>query len=140
MSVLKKYSTFRNILKNMGWRYVGFRGWFELSKKTGLLKRKFPQNPKPQKFISLSEWRKLPINFFFNSKEEINFPQNPSAILKNKIERLRQGELSFFNAEYKNIGTDYDWLTNPDSGFQYCLLYTSPSPRDKRQSRMPSSA
>ena len=24
--------------------------------------------------------------------------------------------------------------------YQYCLLYTSPSPRDKRQSRMPSSA
>ena len=24
--------------------------------------------------------------------------------------------------------------------FQHCLLYTSPSPRDKRQSRMPSSA
>ena len=26
------------------------------------------------------------------------------------------------------------------SGFDTCLLYTSPSPRDKRQSRMPSSA
>ena len=25
-------------------------------------------------------------------------------------------------------------------GFRTCLLYTSPSPRDKRQSRMPSSA
>ena len=25
-------------------------------------------------------------------------------------------------------------------GFSRCLLYTSPSPRDKRQSRMPSSA
>ena len=25
-------------------------------------------------------------------------------------------------------------------GFDTCLLYTSPSPRDKRQSRMPSSA
>ena len=25
-------------------------------------------------------------------------------------------------------------------GMQVCLLYTSPSPRDKRQSRMPSSA
>ena len=24
--------------------------------------------------------------------------------------------------------------------YNYCLLYTSPSPRDKRQSRMPSSA
>ena len=27
-----------------------------------------------------------------------------------------------------------------DSVFYACLLYTSPSPRDKRQSRMPSSA
>ena len=26
------------------------------------------------------------------------------------------------------------------ANFQFCLLYTSPSPRDKRQSRMPSSA
>ena len=26
------------------------------------------------------------------------------------------------------------------SKYQHCLLYTSPSPRDKRQSRMPSSA
>ena len=27
-----------------------------------------------------------------------------------------------------------------EAGIQACLLYTSPSPRDKRQSRMPSSA
>ena len=33
-------------------------------------------------------------------------------------------------------GTDPWWCTS--SGI--CLLYTSPSPRDKRQSRMPSSA
>ena len=33
-------------------------------------------------------------------------------------------------------------LTNPQTNARigYCLLYTSPSPRDKRQSRMPSSA
>ena len=29
---------------------------------------------------------------------------------------------------------------HPGYGFLSCLLYTSPSPRDKRQSRMPSSA
>ena len=28
----------------------------------------------------------------------------------------------------------------PDGAPYFCLLYTSPSPRDKRQSRMPSSA
>ena len=36
------------------------------------------------------------------------------------------------------------WLTDLDVSYRYdfvsCLLYTSPSPRDKRQSRMPSSA
>ena len=34
------------------------------------------------------------------------------------------------------IDKNLDRLADPDS----CLLYTSPSPRDKRQSRMPSSA
>ena len=31
-------------------------------------------------------------------------------------------------------------LCNSTTEFRVCLLYTSPSPRDKRQSRMPSSA
>ena len=33
-----------------------------------------------------------------------------------------------------------DDIQNPQQIANYCLLYTSPSPRDKRQSRMPSSA
>ena len=33
----------------------------------------------------------------------------------------------------------FNWLRNNGLG-DICLLYTSPSPRDKRQSRMPSSA
>ena len=32
------------------------------------------------------------------------------------------------------------YATAIDNGYSVCLLYTSPSPRDKRQSRMPSSA
>ena len=31
-------------------------------------------------------------------------------------------------------------FSKQNEGIQVCLLYTSPSPRDKRQSRMPSSA
>ena len=34
----------------------------------------------------------------------------------------------------------YGWAPVTEGGFLICLLYTSPSPRDKRQSRMPSSA
>ena len=45
------------------------------------------------------------------------------------------GSLSFSEA---NLDFDGDDLVG--GKFIVCLLYTSPSPRDKRQSRMPSSA
>ena len=37
-------------------------------------------------------------------------------------------------------GMEIEGSGEPDHSSYYCLLYTSPSPRDKRQSRMPSSA
>ena len=47
-------------------------------------------------------------------------------------------------ADYVNpfVGTTNFGTTNPGAVCPngICLLYTSPSPRDKRQSRMPSSA
>ena len=40
-----------------------------------------------------------------------------------------------------SLGLSYEYDPNQATfGMSYCLLYTSPSPRDKRQSRMPSSA
>ena len=39
-----------------------------------------------------------------------------------------------------NIIGDHEGCKRHDDGSVTCLLYTSPSPRDKRQSRMPSSA
>lgn len=103
----------------MGWRYVSFRGWFEISKRAGFLKSRFPVEPKFKIYVSLEEWKKLPIRFFFDSREALFFPKNPSPILKEKIERLRAGEFQFFNADYKKLGTDYDWIKNPDSGHVY---------------------
>ena len=45
-------------------------------------------------------------------------------------------------SNFSGIATDSSLLDGIDSGsfLRSCLLYTSPSPRDKRQSRMPSSA
>ena len=40
-----------------------------------------------------------------------------------------------YNSTYNTPIYNYN-----DRNFNFCLLYTSPSPRDKRQSRMPSSA
>ena len=59
-------------------------------------------------------------------------------------------EIASLNKVYRNfIGTGYyDTLTPPviqraifeNPGWYTCLLYTSPSPRDRQKSRMPSSA
>ena len=55
---------------------------------------------------------------------------------------LNNGEkvkLPFSDKEYKNrVSKLRDVMS--DNNMDICLLYTSPSPRDKRQSRMPSSA
>ena len=56
----------------------------------------------------------------------------------------RQGvvnpENTFFSVK-RFIGRRWDEVGEKDREVPYtCLLYTSPSPRDKRQSRMPSSA
>ena len=65
--------------------------------------------------------------------------------------QVREGELVRYQVKAKNsnvagatviikdaTGLPLYELTTDEFGF--CLLYTSPSPRDKRQSRMPSSA
>ena len=49
------------------------------------------------------------------------------------VQTLKQ----FRTIEYDHL---FDVLPGVQARFHFCLLYTSPSPRDKRQSRMPSSA
>ena len=44
------------LVQNMGLRYVAFRVKFALQTKTGLLKGKFPTNPKSKEFITLKKW------------------------------------------------------------------------------------
>ena len=67
------------------------------------------------------------------------------------LAEAEQGDLSFLgNAKYRAKVADSnasvifvpkDYEESPKAGQLYfCLLYTSPSPRDMRRSRMPSSA
>ena len=44
------------------------------------------------------------------------------------------------DAGYKSDEASQKWTKRREKECRTCLLYTSPSPRDKRQSRMPSSA
>ena len=64
----------------------------------------------------------------FNMKHEVSSPYNPrSNGLAEAAVKSMKGLLRKLDGKI-------------DERFRICLLYTSPSPRDKRQSRMPSSA
>ena len=65
-------------------------------------------------------------------KMTADFRGDPASALLEVLDPAQNGE---FNDHY--LDCDYDLS---DIMFVTCLLYTSPSPRDKRQSRMPSSA
>ena len=67
-------------------------------------------------------------------------PDLVDAVLE-EAAKICQNELFPLNRTGDEEGCQWDngKVTTP-TGFRDCLLYTSPSPRDKRQSRMPSSA
>ena len=103
----------------MGMRYFSYRIFYELQRKTGLLQRKFPTKTKPVHCLSLTEWKSATQPFFFQSREAIMLEKKPNNTLKEAFENIISGKIQFFSSQYFDLGVDYDWITNPDSGFRY---------------------
>jgi len=103
----------------MGARYTMFRVKHELLVRTGLLKCKFPVNPAFEQYISLQQWKQKKTNFFFEHGESLKFTPTPSASIKERFQSYREGKLIFFNNIEFKLGNDYDWVTNPDTGYKY---------------------
>lgn len=108
-----------NLAGNMGYRYVQFRVRYELMKKTGLLKNKFPSAPAYKQYISLEDWKAQKTQFFFTDKESIKVSRKQDNNILERYEQLLQGKFLLFNSILTDLGTDYDWVTNPDSGHKY---------------------
>lgn len=106
----------------MGPRYTAYRIKHEVEKKTGLLKKRHPTNPARKYFISLEEWRKSPGRFLIGTKEDMKkADRTVNAELAEKTSRILHSETLFFSSEWKQLGTAYDWITNPVTGFRYDL-------------------
>ena len=100
-----------------------------MTKQTQLLADKLKQDPR------LAEAKRLILETVAEHQQTIQSvrPANPDLAksyeeMLEKFGSLRNGRLFF------------DYLSSGFGNGPFCLLYTSPSPRDKRQSRMPSSA
>lgn len=99
----------------MGLRYVVFRLGFELKKKIGVFRKKFPQNPAPKNFVKFELWKKT---FRFWGVVQGEKP-NHKPIPAPDFTPYEAGDIPFFSAGFKELGKDYDWVTNPDTGYRY---------------------
>lgn len=114
--MIKKIRLALQLLGNMGFRYTAFRVLFELQKKSGVFKKRFPVHPAMKEFISLQEWKAKTV---FLIQEQATWKNYPFAVDQSKTEKMRQGIFECFSSIEYNLGVTYNWITNPDTGFQY---------------------
>jgi hypothetical protein len=107
------------LVKNMGLRYTLYRVKHELQKKLGYLVKHHPANPPAKIFISLDDYKAQSDLFFWNKFSEMKLESKEIDGLKTDAEKIFKGDVLFFSNEWKSLGDKFDWITNPDTGFQY---------------------
>jgi hypothetical protein len=103
----------------MGFRYTCYRVTHVIESKFGLLKKRHPIKPAVKKFIVLEDWKNSTTTFVIDTRENTQLVKNPNPELKEKATKILNGEIFFFSSEWKNLGKDYDWVTNLETNFQY---------------------
>lgn len=107
------------IVKNMGLRYSFYRLRHELEKITGILKIRHPASAKVKYFISLDEFRKYNHFFVIPDREKITIRKLPNLELQQKARRILNGEFPYFSGKWLKLGSNYSWISNPETGFKY---------------------
>ena len=108
-----------NVLRSKSAKYIAFRAWYAFQQKTGLLISRFPTTPKAVKTLSLAGWRAKADGYYFDSRESLQIPKEKNDQLKVAMQHMLQGDVLFFNKTWKPLGQNYDWITNPETGYKY---------------------
>ena len=117
--IILKIDIFYQLIRQMGVRVVLFRLFYELQRKTGILKLHFPTSLKPQTYSSLNQWKNNARNFFFKDRTEIQASVNNNQSLKQEKTDILNGIYTYFYANRFEIGNNYNWMTNPVNHFTY---------------------
>ena len=116
---MKKFYLYIQLLRNMGMRYFLFRCQYELRRRSGVLKIKYPVFLENEAYLSLDDWRKCVIPFLFSDRKDVVIKDVNITSLSERVRRMQDGEYCFFSSLWYNLGKDYDWLTNPDTNYKY---------------------
>jgi hypothetical protein len=116
--MLNKINLAFQLFNNMGPRYLAFRLFFEFKKRIGLLRREYPTTPLFTKFTSLMQW-KSDTNFLTKSRLDFVKIEYPFIVDDQKNENQKKGKFEFFSSLKFNLGSEFDWITNPETGFKY---------------------
>lgn len=112
------------IIKNMGLRYTLYRIRHELEKRVGVLKLRHPAAPFKRRFVTIEQWRSNTPLFVIGCRESLEgvgfgLEKRADVTLKESVSSILAGEIRFFSSEWLDLGVDYDWLTNPSTGYRY---------------------
>lgn len=107
------------LLKSKTTRYIIFRSQYELKRKIGLLVRKYPTDLTSVVIPSLTEWRDKACGWFFEGRESLKFSKIRNSELREKMKHMLKGDVLFFSKTWLSLGFDYDWVTNPETGYHY---------------------
>ena len=112
--------------------YTNMRDWIEEAEKLGEVK-----------YVESATWERD----IGMASEVVQHDENAPCVIFEQIPRSLEGSrllVNFFAGKRMNMTlgfpTDLSKLELTDAFRTTCLLYTSPSPRDRTRSRMPSSA
>ena len=126
INVIQDYA---DLFKQFGLRYFTFRISYELSKKLGLLKSKFPSSYLKSTYPKLETWKKMPHNFFVSAKEDIKiFDNEYSSQLQSEVRKILNGEVLYFFKDWKDLGFDKEWNIHPLTKHHYDLEHWSKLP------------
>jgi hypothetical protein len=110
------YQLFIHLFQNMGPRYVVFRFWYEMQRRSGLLQLRFRVKSKSRNVVALADWQHLPVKFFFDSQNLTVRRDCSLHDLKHRAEQIRENRFLFFSSEWYTLP---DWHTNPKNNFTY---------------------
>lgn len=128
--MLEKTETYLKLLKQFGLRYSYFRIRYEISKKLGLFKLKFPQKKLNHTYIDLRTWKNKDYQSRFFLSDYNSFPVTTlgnSETTKKYAQRVLNGEVLFFFNQWKTI-PQQEWNVHPVSKYKYKMQHWSTLP------------